>query len=147
MNDRIIVKKLDERAALPQRATEGSAGYDLCAVLDSPVVIAPGQTVSISTKLAVQPPDGCAVFVFGRSGLGVRHGIAPANAVGVIDPDYRGEIIVGLHNHSQTEYTISHGDRIAQMVIMPIYIAQVVQAEQLTQTARDAGGFGSTGKR
>ena len=146
MSDKLRIKILDSRASLPKKATLGSVGYDLCAILDSETEIAPGETFSVHTGIAVQPPDGCAVFVFGRSGLGVKYGISPANAVGVIDPDYRGEIIVGLHNHSKSVYTLSPGERIAQMVVIPVADAKAVECDYLDETMRGSGGFGSTGK-
>lgn len=144
--EKLFIKKLREDAVLPRRATEGSAGADLCACMDEPVVILPGTTEKIPTGIAIEMPSReMAALVFGRSGLGIKHGIAPANAVGLIDSDYRGEIIVGLHNSSRQEFTVRPGDRIAQLVIMPVLLPEIVLTEDLGQTERGEGGFGSTG--
>ena len=132
--------------ALPRRATEGSAGADLCANIDEAVTVPPmGRTV-IPTGLAVELPDaGYGAFVFARSGLGIRHGLTLSNGVGVIDSDYRGEISVGLVNLSDKAYTIEPGERIAQLCILPVIQFAAVEAEQLGDTGRGSGGFGSTG--
>lgn len=144
--DKLRIKKLRENAVLPQRATEGSAGADLCACIESSIVILPGTTQKIPTGIAIEMGGReMAALVFGRSGLGINHGIVPANAVGLIDSDYRGEIIVGLHNSSQKEYTINPGDRIAQLVIIPVLLPQIQLVDDLGQTQRGAGGLGSTG--
>lgn len=143
---RLSVKKLRDGAEIPENATTGSAGYDLCACLDQSVVIAPGETCKVGTGIAIALPDeNCAAFLYARSGLGVKHGIVPANCVGVIDADYRGEIIVGLTNHSQVAFTVNHRDRIAQMVIAPVFHPEVIECTELDDTERGAGGFGSTG--
>lgn len=142
----VSVKVLREGAVIPKIATEGSAAADLCACIDEPVNILPGKTVLIPTGIAVAVPVGFAAFIFARSGLGIKHGIVPSNAVGVIDSDYRGEIGVGLYNHSDEEYTVNPGDRIAQMAIMPVAAANFIAAEELDDTERGKGGFGSTGK-
>jgi len=140
-------KLLRSDAVLPHRATDGSAGYDLCACIDAPIALEPGGRAVIPTGIAIAlPSNNMAAFIFARSGLAVKHGIAPANAVGVIDSDYRGEILVGLTNHYQEPYTIKPGERIAQMVIMPVLLPEIVAADTLTETERGAGGFGSTGK-
>ena len=129
--EKLLVKRLTPTARLPERATAGSAGYDLFADLPEPVVIRPGETALIGTGIAAALPGRETVgLVFARSGLGVRHGIIPANAVGVIDSDYRGEWKVGLYNHSQQPYTVRPGDRIAQLVISPVLLPQ---AEELGQ--------------
>lgn len=146
--DKVTVKviKLDERATLPVRSSEYAAGADLCAVLDEPIVIAPGETVFIHTGIAAEIPEGYAGFVFARSGLASKTGLAPANKVGVVDSDYRGEFMVALMNHSSVPATVEHGQRIAQMVIMPVAAAEFTLVDSLSDTKRGAGGFGSTGK-
>lgn len=142
----IRVKKLRENALLPTYGTSGAAGADLYACLDAPVTIAPGETVFIPTGLAVQIPSGCAGLVHARSGLASKRGLAPANKVGVIDSDYRGEVTVALHNHGKNEQTISSGERIAQMLIMPVFTPPYELTDLLDDTERGSGGFGSTGK-
>ena len=132
---------------LPAFATAGSAGADLRANLDQPMTIEPMGRAMIPTGLAMQLSDaGYGAFVFARSGLAVKHGLALSNGVGVIDSDYRGEIKVGLVNLSQEAYTIQPGERIAQLVVMPVVPFAAVEAEELEDTARGAGGFGSTGR-
>lgn len=144
---KIRVKKLDERAVVPQRATEGSAGADLYACIDEPVLINPGEIKIIKTGIAIEIPDkNYAAFVYARSGLGIKHGICLANGVGVIDSDYRGEICVGLCNISQNPYTVEMGERVAQMVIMPVDGAEYEEVSDINSTERGQGGFGSTGK-
>lgn len=144
---KISVKKLDERAVVPQRATEGSAGADLFACIDEPVLINPGEIRIIKTGIAIEIPDkNYAAFVYARSGLGIKHGICLANGVGVIDSDYRGEICVGLCNISQKPYTMEMGERVAQMVIMPVDGAEYEEVSDINSTERGQGGFGSTGK-
>lgn len=140
------IKRLRESARIPKNATAGSAGYDLCADIDAPVEIDPGKTVPIPTGLAMQIEPGYAGFVFARSGLGIKHGIVPANCVGVVDSDYRGEVLVGLYNHSSLPFTVNPGDRVAQMVLMPVYTPEIEVCGTLEETVRGAGGFGSTGK-
>ncbi|ACA59450.1 dUTP diphosphatase [Candidatus Desulforudis audaxviator] len=131
----------------PAYATSGAAGLDLCAALDSSLTIAPGERVQIPTGIAVQLPERNLVgLVFGRSGLAARHGITLANGVGVIDADYTGEIICPVVNHGTEPFTLSPGDRIAQLVCVPIAVAEVEYVFELAETARGAGGFGSTGK-
>ncbi|MCI9575143.1 MAG: dUTP diphosphatase [Clostridiales bacterium] len=141
----VKVKKLSSEAVLPHRATEYSAGADLHACIPAAITIAPGETVKIGTGIALETPVGYAAFLYGRSGLGVKHGIAPANCVGVCDSDYRGEVIIGLHNHSQEPFIIQPNDRIAQVVIAPILEVEFQEAEELSDTQRGSGGFGSTG--
>ena len=143
----IKVKRLTETAVLPKRQTEGAMGADLHADISQEVVIEPGKTEKIPTGIAIElPNEGYGAFVFGRSGLGIRNGIAPANCVGCIDSDYRGEIIVGLHNSSKEAFTIKPQDRIAQLVILPVICADYLEVEQLGETQRGEKGFGSTGK-
>ena len=143
----LSVKRLSDKAVIPQYATAGSAGMDLHACMDEPMVIEPGQRVKVPTGLAIALPDpGHAAFLFPRSGLGVKSGITLPNCVGVVDSDYRGEVIVGLVNLSDTPYTVQPGDRIAQMVILPVAQAHIQVVDELSDTDRGAGGFGSTGK-
>lgn len=145
--DTIKIKKLTEHAIVPQRATAGSAGMDLCACIDTPITIAPRELVTVPTGIAIALPNsGCVALLFGRSGLGVKHGITLANSVGVIDSDYRGELKVGLCNLSDTPYTVQPNERIAQLVITPVLPLPVEQVDELDETARGKGGFGSTGK-
>ena len=142
----IQLKKLNENALLPTRGSEHAAGYDLYACLEEDVLIAPGQTVKIGTGLAVAVPEGFFGAVFARSGLASKEGLRPANCVGVCDSDYRGEYIIALHNDSNMARTVRHGDRIAQLVILPFLPAEFEECDSLPETARGAGGFGSTGK-
>ena len=143
----LSVKRLSDKAVIPQYATAGSAGMDLHACIDEAIVIAPGQRVKVPTGLAIAlPSPGYAAFLFPRSGLGVKSGITLPNCVGVVDSDYRGEVIVGLVNLSDTPYTVQSGDRIAQMVILPVAQAHIQVVEELDDTDRGVGGFGSTGK-
>lgn len=147
MDDIIIkVKKLDSRAILPFRGSPFSAGADLHACMDGPVTVAPGETAFIHTGLTAEIPEGYAGFVFARSGLASKSGLAPANKVGVVDSDYRGEYMVALLNHSNKPVTVSPGDRIAQLVVMPVMSTAFIEADELTDTQRGTGGFGSTGK-
>lgn len=142
----IKVKKLSPNAILPTYGSAEAAGADLYACLDAPVTVVPGETAWIPTGLALEVPKGCAGLVYARSSLGVKRGLAPANKVGVIDSDYRGQIHVVLLNHGKTEQIIQHGERIAQFLITPVLTPAYVEAEELTDTDRGAGGFGSTGK-
>lgn len=131
----------------PFYASAGAAAMDLCACVDETVTIAPQQIVSLPTGIAIALPSAEYVaLVFARSGLGIKHGVALANGVGVIDSDYRGEIRVGLVNQSQTPYTVQPGDRIAQLAVMPVVQAELEITDTLDETQRGAGGFGSTGK-
>ena len=139
--------KLDSRAVAPIYGTQFAAGADLRAVLDEPVIIEPGKTLLMHTGIAMEIPEGLVGLVYARSGLAAKRGLAPANCVGVIDSDYRGEIMVALHNHSQEAQTIEHGERIAQMVIAPYVFANYTETESLTDTVRGEGGFGSTGTK
>lgn len=140
------IKRMTDTATLPTRATELSAGYDLYADLAEPLTIFPGCVEMVHTGVAVALPPRTAGLVFGRSGLGVRHGIVPANAVGVIDADYRGELMVGLFNHGDTPYTVQPQERIAQLVVTPILTPELQEVEELEETARGSQGFGSTGR-
>ena len=142
----IKVKKLRPGAQLPTYGTAFSAGADLYACLEEPVTIAPGETKKIPTGLAMEIPIGCAGLIYARSGLGTRQGLAPANKVGVVDSDYRGEFMVFLHNHSAETRTVSHGDRVAQLLVTPVFTPGFEETDELTDTVRGAGGFGSTGK-
>ena len=144
---RINVKKLRPDARLPVYGTEFSAGADLCACLDAPVTLQPGETKLISIGIAMEIPAGYAGLVFARSGLASTRHLAPANKVGVSDPDYRGEFFVPLHNHGPVAQTVEPGERIAQMVLTPFLTAQFVETETLSDTVRGAGGFGSTGTK
>lgn len=142
------IKKLREKAILPTRGTKGSAGADLYACIEESVTINPGDLKLIPTGVAIALPDSSAVaYLYARSGLGVKHGICLANGVGVVDSDYRGEIMVGLCNVSGKPYTIEPNERIAQMVISPVIIPEFVEVEKLDETDRGEGGFGSTGKK
>ena len=147
MQMKLFVKRLDPRVQLPAYQTPGAAAMDLAALLDEPVTIAPRQLASIPTGLAIALPDpGWVALVFARSGLGIKHGISLSNGVGVIDSDYRGEIRVGLTNLSDEPYTIQPGDRIAQLMVVPVGQAVVHELDELPATQRGEGGFGSTGK-
>ena len=145
MTQSVAVKLLDPRAKMPSYGS--AAGADLYAVTDGPVTVAPGQTVLIHTGLALAIPQGFVGLVYARSGLATKQGLAPANKVGVIDADYRGELMVALHNHSNESHTVECGDRIAQLVIAPYLTAQFTQQEELDATVRGEGGFGSTGSK
>ncbi len=141
----VSVKLLDPRAKLPAYGSPDAAGADLYALTDGPVSIAPGQTVLIHTGLALAIPQGYVGLVCARSGLATKQGLAPANKVGVIDADYRGELMVSLLNHSKVDRVVQSGDRVAQLVIVPYLTAQFAPAEELDGTQRGTGGFGSTG--
>lgn len=141
------IKKLHPNAILPTYGSAGAAGADLYALIEGdPVVINPGETVMIHTGLAMAIPEGYVGLNFARSGLASKRGLAPANKVGVIDSDYRGELMVALHNHGKVPQTVENGDRIAQFLIMPVITADFVETDTLDDTERGAGGFGSTGK-
>ena len=144
--NKIPVKILREGAKLPTYGSAEAAGADLYACLDSDVTVAPGGTAFIPTGFAMAVPKGCAGLIYARSGMACKRDLAPANKVGVIDSDYRGEIMVALHNHGSRTQTIAHGDRIAQMIITPVLTPDYAWAENLEDTNRGEGGFGSTGK-
>ena len=143
----IKVKKLKENASLPTYETGAAVGADLRACLDSAVCIEPGQTCFIPTGLAMEIPVGCAGLIYARSGLSCKNGLAPANKVGVVDSDYRGEIMVALHNHGVQEQTVKPGDRIAQLLISPVFTPGFYEVSELSDTQRADGGFGSTGNK
>ena len=142
----IAVKKLREGAILPTFGSPEAAGADLYACLEQDVTIAPGETAFIPTGLAMELPRGYAGLIYARSGLACKRGLAPANKVGVVDCDYRGEFVVALHNHGAQAQTISTGERIAQLVVTPVLIPEYIEVESLSETQRGAGGFGSTGR-
>ncbi len=141
------LQKLDPAAILPVYASEGAAGADLhCLPVGDPIEICPGETVLLHTGIAVAIPTGYVGLIFARSSLGAKRGLAPANKVGVIDSDYRGELRVALHNHGTVSQTVEPGDRIAQFLLMPVTTAAFCEVDTLDDTVRGAGGFGSTGK-
>lgn len=141
------VKKLRDNAKIPFRATGGSAGMDLYACIDSEITVRPHEISLIPTGIAIELDSAdTAAFIFARSGLAIKHGIAPANCVGVVDSDYRGEIKVGLVNQTEIDYTVQPGERIAQMLIMPVILPEIEVVEELGDTQRSSGGFGSTGR-
>lgn len=142
----IGIKKLSDNAKIPVYGSKFAAGADLYACLDGDVKIGAGQTAVIPTGIALELPVGYAGLIYARSGLATKQGLAPANKVGVVDCDYRGEVKVALFNHSGEERTVSCGDRIAQLVITPYITAVFEEKDELSETARGAGGFGSTGK-
>ena len=144
---KIAVKKLDENAVLPTYGSAYAAGADLYALTDGEVVFAPGETKLIKTGLAMEIPEGYAGFIYARSGLASKRGLAPANKVGVIDADYRGEIMVALHNHSAIEQKVEPMERIAQLVVTPFLKGEFYFADSLGNTERGEGGFGSTGTK
>lgn len=144
---KINIKKINDNAIIPTYGSEYAAGADLYACIEEDLTILPGETKLIKTGLAIELPIGYAAFIYARSGLASKRGLAPANKVGVVDCDYRGEIMVALHNHSNTEQAVSKGERIAQMVIAPYITAEFDVVKELSDTARGAGGFGSTGTK
>lgn len=144
--DAIRVKKLNNNAVLPTYGSLEAAGADLYACLESPVTILPGESAFIPTGLSMELPKGYAGLIYARSGLACKKGLAPANKVGVVDSDYRGEFMVVLHNHGSVPQEVSHGERIAQLVITPVFTPGFTEVDELTDTARSTGGFGSTGK-
>ena len=144
---KIRIKKLNENAIIPTYGTSYSAGADLYALLDSATEIEPHQTTLVHTGISVEIPEGYCGLIFARSGLASKRGLAPANKVGVIDADYRGEIMVALHNHSDKVQNIDQGERIAQLVIVPFLKAEFEESDDLSDTLRGAGGFGSTGTK
>ena len=142
----IRVKILREGAKLPTYGTASAAGADLYAWLEDAIAIEPGKTAFIPTGIALEVPEGCAGLIYARSGLSCKRGLAPANKVGVVDSDYRGEFMIFLHNHGTEVQTIVHGDRVAQLLVTPVFTPGFVEADVLSDTVRGAGGFGSTGK-
>ena len=148
MNDiDVKIQMISEKASVPHRATDGSAGYDVYACLEQPVQIGPGNTEKIPLGFKTSFPYGYVALIFARSGLSIKNGLAPANKVGVIDADYRGEWIVALYNQSTEVKTIEPGDRIAQVVFVPYYAANFIEVEELDNTERGEGGFNSTGTK
>ena len=143
---KVKIKKLDEKAIIPTYGTKYSAGADLYALLDDTIEIKPHETTFVHTGISVEIPEGYCGLIFARSSMGAKRGLAPANKVGVIDSDYRGEIMVALHNHSEKAATVESGERIAQLAIVPFLKAEFEEAEELSDTVRGTGGFGSTGK-
>lgn len=143
----VKVKKLVENAVLPTYETPQAVGADLRACIAEAVTVEPGQTVFLSTGLAMEIPVGCAGLIYARSGISCKKGLAPANKVGVIDSDYRGEIIVALHNHGEQAQTVNPGDRIAQLVIAPVLTPGFFEVPELSNTVRADAGFGSTGSK
>ena len=144
---KVRIKNLDDRAITPTYGTEYSAGADLYALADTPVAIDPHKTVLIHTGISVEIPEGYCGLIFARSSLGSKRGLAPANKVGVIDADYRGEVMVALHNHSEHPASVDPGERIAQLAIVPFLKAEFEVADELSDTVRGTGGFGSTGTK
>ena len=142
----IRVKKLREKATLPTYGSQWAAGADLYACLEDTVTIEPHQTVFIPTGLALEVPAGCAGLIYARSSMGAKRGLAPANKVGVVDSDYRGEVMVALHNHGTVPQKVEHGERVAQLLITPVLTPAYEEASELSDTVRGVGGFGSTGK-
>ena len=143
----IAVKKLNENAVLPTYGSDFAAGADLYALCDSEITFAPGETKLIPTGLAMEIPEGYAGLIYARSGLASKRGLAPANKVGVVDADYRGEVMVALHNHSTVEQKIAPKERIAQLVVAPFLKAEFIESDELSDTVRGVGGFGSTGRK
>ena len=143
----IAVKKLDERAVLPTYGSAFAAGADLYALAEEEIVFQPGETKFVRTGLAMEIPEGYAGLIYARSGLACKRGLAPANKVGVVDSDYRGEVMVALHNHSDKEQRVAVGERIAQLVVAPFLKAEFTEADELNETVRGEGGFGCTGRK
>ena len=143
----VNIKKLNEKAVIPAYGSEYAAGADLYACLDSELTVPPHETVVIPTGIALELPVGYAGLIYARSGLATKKGLAPANKVGVVDCDYRGEVKVALHNHSAIPQTVGVGERVAQLVITPYVTAVFNETDELSQTVRGAGGFGSTGSK
>ena len=143
---KVKIKNLTGGAPIPVYQTPGSAACDLCAAVDSPVTIEPGESALIPTGIAIAPEESCVCLLFARSGLAVKHGITLSNSVGVIDQDYRGEIKAALVNHGSEAYTVQPGERIAQMMFVRFAQAQFIPADTLDETERGDGGFGHTGK-
>ena len=142
---KLLIKKLNEKATIPKRQTEFSAGYDLCSAED--IVVKVGETAKVHTGISteIEGDRNVVLLIYARSSMATKFGLAPANCVGVVDWDYRGEIIVALHNSGKEDYEIKCGDRIAQLVVAPIFTPEVEEVTDLSDTERGAGGFGSTG--
>ncbi len=144
--DSLKIMKVRDNAIIPKRATEGSAGIDLCACIQDSITISPREIVKVPTGIAISVPKTCVSLLFARSGLSTKHGIGLANSVGVIDSDYRGEVIVALINNSAEPYTVTPNERIAQLCVMPVCVLPIEVCDSLDDTERGMGGFGSTGK-
>ena len=144
---KIKIKKLNEKAVVPTYGSAYSAGADIYALLDETIEIKPHETVFVHTGISVEIPEGYCGLIFARSSMGAKRGLAPANKVGVIDADYRGEIMVTLHNHSEITATVEPAERIAQLAIVPFLKAEFEESDELSDTVRGAGGFGSTGTK
>lgn len=143
----VRIKKLDGRAKIPTYGTDFSAGADLYNMEGNDITLKPHETVMVKLGFAIEIPEGYAGLVFARSGLASKRGIAPANKVGVVDSDYRGECMVALHNHTENEVCVEGGERIAQLCIVPFLKAEFLESDELSETERGGGGFGSTGKK
>ena len=144
---KINIKKLNDKAIIPAYGSAYAAGADLYACIENDVLVKPHETVLIPTGIAIELPEGLAGLIYARSGLATKKGLAPANKVGVVDCDYRGEVKVSLHNHSEVPQTVAVGERVAQLVITPYITAEFVTVDELSETVRGAGGFGSTGSK
>lgn len=143
---KIEIKKLKDKAIIPTKGSQRAAGYDLYACADKDVVIAPHSTIKVGTGVSMAIPDGYFGAIYARSGLSAKQGLRPANCVGVIDSDYRGELIIALHNDTEDEKTINKNERIAQLIVMPYLSFEFQETDELDDTERGSGGFGSTGK-
>jgi len=143
---KIKIKKLNDKAIIPTKGSQRAAGYDLYACADKDVVIAPHSTIKVGTGVSMAIPDGYFGAIYARSGLSTKQGLRPANCVGVIDSDYRGELIIALHNDTEDEKTIDKNERIAQLIVMPYLSVEFQETDELDDTERGSGGFGSTGK-
>lgn len=143
----IRLKRLRPEAVMPDYGTPGSAGADLRVCLDAPVTLQPGETRLLPLGWAVEIPEGYVGLVYARSGMASKRGLAPANKVGVVDSDFRGELMAAMHNHSAVPQTIEPGERVLQMVITPCVQAAFQESDELSDTARGEGGWGSTGKQ
>ena len=144
---KVNVRKLNPNAVLPTYGSEFAAGADLYACIENDILVFPGETVMVGTGLAMEIPEGYAGLIYARSGLASKKGLAPANKVVVVDPDYRGEFMVALHNHSKDTQTVAKGERIAQLVITPCIQVEFNETDYLSDTVRGEGGFGSTGTK
>ena len=144
---KVNIKKLNPKAVVPTYGSQYSAGADLYACIDSDVIIQPHTTILIKTGLSIEIPEGYAGLIYARSGLASKKGLAPANKVGVVDSDYRGEVMVALHNHTDIAAVVEDGERVAQLVITPFLKAQFNLVDEHTDTVRGDGGFGSTGRK
>ena len=142
----IRIKKLNSNAVVPTYGSPEAAGADLYACLEDDVMIPAGKTVFVPTGLAIEVPKGCAGLIFARSSMGAKRGLAPANKVGVIDSDYRGQVMVALHNHGMDDQIVHPGERVAQLLITPVFTPGFLEVNDLSDTERGTGGFGSTGR-